>query len=83
MTYFLQPNVVKKANSRIHLIKRCFSGFTSQKVLTLYTTLVRPLFEYGSPVWNPWHQKDIVIDLLQKAKNRCLKLCTDLVETCK
>ncbi len=71
-------NVVKKANSRIHLIKRCFSGFTRQKVLTLYTSLVRPLFEYGSPVWNPWHQKDI--DLLQKAQNRCLKLCTEPIE---
>ena len=71
-------NIVKKANSRIHLIRRCFSGFTKQKILTRYTSLVRLLFEYGSHVWNPWLEKDISI--LQKSQTRCLKLRTEPIE---
>ncbi len=38
-------NIVKQANSRIFIIRRCFTGFTStkKKILTLYTSLVRPI----------------------------------------
>jgi hypothetical protein len=62
----------KKANQRIGLIKRCFSDLSDTRTTTLYTTIVRPLIEYGSPAWAPWHQKDKII--LDKVQSRCLRL---------
>ena len=46
----------------------------------MYKQLVRPLLEYGSTVWSPWHKKDI--EALEKAQNRCLRLCNDMVIEC-
>ncbi len=57
-------NIVKKANSRIYMIKLCFTGLTKKKLLTLYKSIVRPIMEYASPVWNPWQVKDK--EILQK-----------------
>ena len=51
--------IVKKANQRIGIIKRCFTRLTQTKVQTLYHTIVRPILEYGRPVWNPNLVKDI------------------------
>ena len=63
---------ISRANQRIGMIKRCFSGLTKQKVETLYKAIVRPILEYASPVWNPQYQKDI--DSLEKVQRRCLRL---------
>ncbi len=71
-------NIVKKANSRIFMIRRCFSGFTQKKVLTLYTSLIRPILEYAAPVWSPWQVKDK--ELLEKTQKRCLRLCPEEIE---
>ncbi len=89
--------VVKKANQRIGMIRRCFTDLTEKKVCILYKAIVRPLMEYGAPAWSPWHKKDI--ESLEKVQKRCLKLVrgktveleslesrrrkTDLVETYK
>ena len=69
---------------------------TATKLRTLYTSLVRPILEYGSIVWNPWLKSDI--KALDKVQRRCEKMCveelklepltdrrkrTDLVETYK
>ena len=64
--------IVKKANQRIGIIKRCFTGLTQTKVQTLYHAIVRPILEYGSPVWNPNLVKDI--NALEKVQDRCAKL---------
>ena len=66
-------DIVKRANQRIGMIKRCFTSFTVEKVYTLYKTIIRPLLEYGAPVWSTWQQKDI--SSLEKVQRRCLKLC--------
>ena len=88
--------IVKKANQRIGLFKRSFTGFSSKKVSLYYKHIIRPVLEYGAPAWNPWHTKDI--QLLEKTQDRCLKLSqeeiklesleerrkrTDLIETYK
>ena len=65
-------NIVKKSNQRIGLIKRCFSYLSEKRVSILYRTIVRPVLEYGCPVWSPWHLKDIYT--LEKVQSRCLKL---------
>ena len=63
---------VKKANQRTGLIKRCFSNISENRVSILYKTIIRPILEYGGPVWSPWHNKDNIS--LEKVQNRCLKL---------
>ena len=65
-------NIVKRANQRIGLVKRCFTNLTSEKVLILYQSIIRPVLEYASPVWNPHQIKDI--NALESAQRRCLRL---------
>ena len=64
--------IVKKANQRIGIIKRCFTDLTESKVKTLYQAVARPILEYVSPTCNPHTKKDI--DNLEKVQNRCSKL---------
>ena len=64
--------IVKKANQRIGIIKRCFTRLTQTKFQTLYHAIVRPILEYDSPVWNPNLFKDI--NALEKVQDRCAKL---------
>ena len=47
-------HIVKKANQRIGLIRRCFTNLTSAKVSILYKSIVRPILEYGSTDWSPY-----------------------------
>ena len=65
-------NIVKKANQRVGMIRRCFSNLTPKKVKTLYVTMVRPVIEYGSPTWSPNYIKDI--KLLEGVQKRCIRL---------
>ena len=65
--------IIKKANQRVGLIKRCFTDLTPSKVKLLYQGIVRPILEYGSPAWNPYLSKDILA--LEKVQDRCSKLC--------
>ena len=70
-------SIVKKANQRLGMIKRCFSNRSPEVIINLYSTLIRPILEYCSLVWNPWSQKDI--NALDKVQRRCEKMCnTDL-----
>ena len=97
----LKPNkhinhIISKANQRIGMFRRCFSGFTEEKIKILYSSLVRPILEYAAVTWNPWYKKDIL--KLEKVQKRCIGLCdtnmklqsleerrkfTDMVETYK
>ena len=70
-------NIVKKANSRIGLIKRCFTDLYKDKTRTLYQAIVRPILEYASPAWAPYLKKDI--DLLESAQRRCLRLSNETI----
>ena len=65
--------VVKSANQKLGLIKRCFTNFSSKKVSILYKSIIRPVLEYGSPVWAPWQKKDI--DVLENVQSKVMKLC--------
>ena len=52
-------NIIKKANSQVGLIKRSFVIRDPTAMLQLYKATVRPILEYGSPVWSPWKLKHI------------------------
>ena len=43
-------DIVKKANQRIGMVRRCFTNLTGKKIKTLYTTMIRPVLEYGANV---------------------------------
>lgn len=68
-------DIVKKANKRLGLIKRCFTSFTPEKVKTLYTTMIRPVLEYGSTTWSPHLKKDI--SQLESVQRRCIRIAND------
>ena len=65
-------HIVKKANQRIGLIRRCFTNLTSEKVSILYKSIVSPILEYGSTVWSPYLVKDI--EALDKVQRRCTRI---------
>ena len=67
-------SITEKANQRIGLIKRCFSGLNFDKVDCLFKGIIQPILEHGSPVCNPWLAKNI--DSLQVQK-RCYSLASD------
>ena len=73
-------DITKKAYQRLGLIKRCFTNIRFL-MDTLYKTIIRPVLEYGSPVWSPWLKTDI--DLLETVQRRCLKYSNspNLLET--
>lgn len=41
----------------------------------LYKSIIRPLLEYGSPVWSPWHKKDE--SLIEKIQAKLTKISND------
>eukprot|EP00794_Sanderia_malayensis_P001777 gene1777-1980_t len=70
--------IVKKANHRIGMIRRCFANLTAKKVKTLYATMIGSVLEYGAPMSSPYYNKDI--ELLEKAQNRCWCLSNEVTE---
>jgi hypothetical protein len=64
--------IVNKANRQLGLIKRSFAIRDSASMLNLYKSTVRPILEYGSPVWDPWKAK--YIDRIESVQRRFTKL---------
>ena len=54
-----------------------FTNLTKEKVLILYTSLIRPILEYASPAWNPHLAQDI--SALEATQRRCLRLAGESV----
>ena len=52
-------NVVKKAFCRVGTLFRGFSTRESNILLKAYKTYIRPIFDYASNVWSPYHLKYI------------------------
>ena len=60
-------NMIAKANSRVGLIKRSFSCLNKRNFLMLYKSLVRPILEYCSAIWNPQHKyQEVEIEKVQE-----------------
>ena len=50
---------VKRANSRLGLIKKSFSVLDHNTLPLLYNPLVRSHLEYGNVIWGPFYKGDI------------------------
>ncbi|KAJ3659053.1 hypothetical protein Zmor_010762 [Zophobas morio] len=64
--------IVKKANSLIFLLSKCFQTLTKDSFLILYKSHVRPLLEYAAVIWCPYFEKDIA--LLERTQRRATKM---------
>lgn len=65
-------NIVGRANSALGFVKRWSKEFSDPYVTkSLYTTFVRPLLEYASQVWSPYHQ--IHIKRIEAIQRRFLR----------
>ena len=69
-------NIVSKANSRVGLLRRNFSNMSPEMFLPLYKSLIRPLLEYGSSVWNPSLISNI--KETEKVQRRATKLVSNI-----
>jgi hypothetical protein len=47
--------IVVRAFTRVNLIHKCFVSRDTSSLTRAFTVYVRPLLEYGSPVWSPHH----------------------------
>lgn len=65
-------SIVKKANSVLYLVKCAFKDISSELMLNIFKTYIRPLLEYASSVWCPYFVKDI--ELIEKVQRRATKV---------
>ena len=71
--------VSKSANKVVGLIRRNVVNKSSEGMLTLYKTLIRPILDYCIPAWRPYFKRDI--ENLEKVQKRFTKMivgCKDL-----
>ena len=64
-------NIVAKASGRLGLLRRALKSADSRTRQQAYNTIVRPILEYGCPVWDPCLTKDI--KKLEKVQNRAMR----------
>ena len=70
---------LSKANKMLHVIKNTFKNLTPEIFKKLYTTLVRPHLEYGTPIWSPHTQNDIQrIESLQRRATKIVRSIQDM-----
>lgn len=63
--------VARKADNTRAFLQRNMRACPINTRAQCYATLVRPIMEYSSPVWDPHQQKDI--DCLEKVQRRCAR----------
>ena len=62
-------HIITKAYNQLHFIQRTFKAASTPTCVKkkLYLSLILPILSYASPVWRPYHMKDIkALELFQK-----------------
>jgi hypothetical protein len=71
--------IVSKAKKVVNLIFRIFTTRDPKVLVKLYKTLVRPILEYATEIWNPHYLKDINhIESVQRLFTRRIPACFDM-----
>ena len=66
--------VISKATRMLNFVKRNLYRCSAETKCLAYTSIVRPLLEYGSAVWDPYLQKEIQsIEMVQRRAARWVK----------
>ena len=68
-------NITVKANRSLWFLRRNLWRCPSSIKQQMYYTLVRPLLEYGSMIWDPYTQSDI--QKLETIQRRAARFCTN------
>ena len=61
----------KKANTSLSFLRRILASLPTQTKAQCYKTLVRPILEYASPVWDPYTASNI--DQLERVQRRAAR----------
>ncbi len=67
---------VKKANKKLAMIRRTFVYLDKKMLVQLYTSLIRPILEYGNVIWSPHLQSHI--KQLEAVQHRATKMLSSL-----
>ena len=66
--------IITKASRRIFVITRLLrSGMSTADILSVYSSIVRSVLEYASPVWHCGLTQTQSVDI-EKVQRRCLKI---------
>jgi hypothetical protein len=68
----------KTASVVLGQIGRSFKYRDKKIFPKLYTRYVRPHLEFVSVAWNPWHQKDIDVPVLERVQKRAVNMINGL-----
>ena len=68
-------NICNKANRTLGFLKRNLNISATSVKVNAYKSLVRPLVEYASPVWDPYHKSEI--DRLEMVQRRGARYVTN------
>ena len=64
-------SAASKANRILSFISKSFINLSSDMLPILYKSLVRPLLEYGNPVWGPFYIPDQrIVESIQRRATR-------------
>ena len=67
---------VSKANRMLEIIAKSFEFLNEEMLLKVYTTMVRPILEYGNLIWGPHFKLDqIAIEKVRQATRLLPSLC--------
>ena len=69
---------IKKANKKLAMIRRTFVYLDKKMLVQLYTSLVRPILEYGNVIWSPHLQSHI--KQLEGVQHRATKMLSCLAD---
>ena len=61
-----------KANQVLGVIRKAFDNLDHETLPLLYKSLVRPLLEYGNPIWGPFYKTDQI--MLEQVQRRATRL---------
>ena len=68
--------IAKKANKILGMIRRTITCKNVQNIMNFYKTLVRPILDFCSGIWNPYLKQDI--EKLEKVQRRATKMISEI-----
>ena len=68
--------IAKKGNKILGMIRRTITCKNVQNIMNFYKTLVRPILDFCSGIWNPYLKQDI--EKLEKVQRQATKMISEI-----